>query len=68
MEAKNKFNENAQIFSPDQLSKIFNELDLDPQRVSQVRKTTPGQIIPPSPQQSVEDILRRNFIEDDQDK
>ena len=68
MEAKNKFNESAQIFTPDQLSKIFNELDLDPQKVSQVKKTTPAQVVPPDPQQSVEEILSRNFIEDETDK
>ena len=68
MEAKNKFNEDAQIFTPDQLSKIFNELAIDPQRASQVKKTAPSQVVPPDPQQSVEDILSRNFIEDETDK
>jgi hypothetical protein len=62
MPENNKFSENIQLFNQDQLSKIFNELDLDPQKVAQVKKTAPPKNLPPDPSQSAADILKANFI------
>jgi hypothetical protein len=68
MAENNKFNENIQIFNQEQLSKILNELDLDPQKVAQVKKTAPPKNLPPDPSQSAADILKQNFIASEEEE
>ncbi|MDR2428389.1 MAG: hypothetical protein LBD62_01105 [Candidatus Margulisbacteria bacterium] len=68
MPENNKFNEKIQLFNQEQLSKIFNELDLDPQKVAQVKKTAPPKNLPPDPEQSAADILKRNFIPSEEEE
>jgi len=57
----NKFNKDTQLFSPDQVSRIFDELKIAPAK-SAPKSTAPAK---PDPNQSVEDLLKNNFIEDD---
>ncbi|MDR1453355.1 MAG: hypothetical protein LBJ25_05220 [Candidatus Margulisbacteria bacterium] len=68
MPENNKFNDNIQLFNQEQLSKIFNELDLDPQKVAQVKKTAPPKNLPPDPAKSAADILKQNFIASEADE
>ena len=68
MPENNKFNEKIQLFNQEQLSKIFNELDLDPQKVAQVKKTVLPKNLPPDPSQSAEDILKQNFIASEEEE
>ena len=57
----NKFNENIQLFSQEQVSKIYKELNIDPPKSNSkpVKQPQPDQT------QSVEDILKSNFIEEE---
>ncbi|MDR2431802.1 MAG: hypothetical protein LBD99_06080 [Candidatus Margulisbacteria bacterium] len=63
--ASHKFNDNIQLFSQEQLSRIFKELKLKPGAVPDKplrQAPVPGAPAAPSAQQSVADILKSNFI------
>ncbi|MDR1998269.1 MAG: hypothetical protein LBQ83_08110 [Candidatus Margulisbacteria bacterium] len=52
------------IFSQEQVSKIFDELQLKPQPPNPAEKK-PAPAAAPDPRQSVEDILKNHFIEEE---
>ena len=58
----NKFNKDIQLFSPEQVSRIYQELDIAPAKP----KPKPAKPSQPDPAQSVEDILKNNFIEEEE--
>lgn len=67
-EVNNKFNTNARLFNKDQLSKLLSELDINPepkkknkQSVEKSQTEEPARL----PQGDVSDILRQNFIQED---
>lgn len=62
-ESAGKFNDNIQIFSPEQVDRIFDELKIKPAPPKpQVKPEIKPQ---PAPEQSVEDILKNNFIDEE---
>lgn len=68
-EINNKFNTNARLFNKDQLNKLLSELDikLEPKKktVKPLEKKKPESPVR-LPQGDIEDILRQNFIQEDQ--
>lgn len=74
MDSGNKFNENIQVFSPEQVSRIFDELKIGPlpttplkapKAASKKHTAVPSSAAPE--QRSIEDILKSNFIEEEQE-
>ena len=65
-----KFNSNARLFNKDQLGKLLSELDIPVAKEKPIKKAVPLEKTPVNnlrqPQGSVEDILRGNFIEDEE--
>ena len=69
MDASNKFNENIQVFSPEQVSRIFDELKIGslPQKPLKTPKAAlKKHTAAPAPEQSVEDILKSSFIAEEE--
>lgn len=71
MSDSQKFNTNARLFNKDQLNKLLSELDIPVNKTKPVKKKisleekkTAANVR--QPQGSVEDILRGNFIEDEE--
>jgi len=64
LETGNKFNKDTPLFSPDQVSRIFDELKISPNKSNKPTAKPAGQD-KPEPTQSVEDILKNNFIEEE---
>ena len=58
-----KHNDNIQLFSREQISRIFGELKITPALHSPLKTAAKPQ---PVPAQSVEDILKNNFIDEEQ--
>lgn len=65
-----KFNSNARLFNKDQLGKLLSELDIPAVKAKPAKKIALVEKTPANnlrqPQGSVEDILRGNFIEDEE--